>query len=156
MTRSILQCHAHLPPIIGTKPLTKATHTNCLPKGVTFSCFGLSQNPNTHIQPLPMTVGPQPSPGSYTPNNGPQNKQVPSFVAPQAASSIAAPCPAVAGWQPWMSPYAYEVVLLPTIVKRSYGCGSNFVERYRSLPHSLVVKHMDRRIAGKDSLGQLN
>lgn len=79
----------------------------------------VSQNPNTHMQPLHMTFGLQPSPGSYTPNNGPENKQVPIFVAPQAASSIAAPCPAVAAqWQRWMSRYAYEVVLLP-LVKRS-------------------------------------
>lgn len=70
----------------------------------------VSQNPNTPIQPSPMTFGPQPSPGFYTPNNGPQNKQVPAFVAPQAASSMAAPYPAVAAqWQPWMSPYAYEL-----------------------------------------------
>lgn len=116
----------------------------------------VSQNPNTPIQPSPMTFGPQPSPGFYTPNNGPQNKQVPAFVAPQAASSMAAPYPAVAAqWQPWMSPYAYEVVLLPTMVKKCYGCGNNFVERYRSPPHNLVVKHMDKRIAGKDTLGQL-
>jgi len=54
-----------------------------------------------------------------------------------------------------MSPYSYEVVLLPTKVKKCYGCGSDFVEKYRSSPYNLVIKHMDKRIIGKDPLGQL-
>ena len=90
---------------------------------------------------------------SYTPQNGTQNQQALNFIVPKASSSMTASCPAQ--WQPWMSPYAYEVVLLPNIVKKCYGCGSNFVEKYRSSPHNLVIKHMDRRIAGKDSFGQL-
>ena len=54
-----------------------------------------------------------------------------------------------------MSPYGYEVILLPNMVKKCYGCGSSFVGKYRNSRFNLVIKHMDKRIAGKDSLGQL-
>ena len=61
---------------------------------------------------------------------------------------------AASRWHPWMSPYGYEVILLPNMVKKCYGCGSKFVGKYRNSRFNLVIKHMDRRIAGKDSLGQ--
>ena len=132
----------------------------------TVSQSAVPQNPYPHMQPMPMVFDPRPSPGLCTPDNRTQHQPVPStnihpssgptFVNPHTTVSTAAPCPAAASqWQPWMSPYAYEVVLLPNIVQKCYGCGSNFVAKYRSSPYNLVIKHMDRRIAGKDTLGQL-
>ena len=61
-----------------------------------------------------------------------------------------------ATWHLGMSPHKYEVVVLKPAVKNFYGCGSLFVERYRRAPFNLVVKHMDRRVTGKDDrTGQL-
>ena len=55
-----------------------------------------------------------------------------------------------------MSPHKYEVVVLKPIVKTCYGCGSPFADKYRSSPYNLVVKHVDRRVTGKnDHTGQL-
>ena len=78
------------------------------------------------------------------------------FVNTPGAVSMAAPFPASSPqWQPWMSPYPYEVVLLQNKVQKCYGCGNNFVDKYRATPFNLIIKHTDKRIAGKDSLGQL-
>ena len=55
-----------------------------------------------------------------------------------------------------MSPHKYEVVTLKSSVKCCYGCGNSFAEKYRSPPYNLVVKHVDRRVTGKnDFTGQL-
>lgn len=59
-------------------------------------------------------------------------------------------------WHSGMSPQKYEVVVLKPSVKTCYGCGSPFIDKYRSFPYNLVVKHIDRRVTGKnDHTGQL-
>ena len=35
-------------------------------------------------------------------------------------------------------------------VKKCYGCGDNFAEKFRQPPHNIVVKHVDRRQVRKD------
>lgn len=45
----------------------------------------------------------------------------------------------------------YEFVLLELCVKKCYGCGVNFVEKYRWLLCNLVVKYLDRWVLGKSS-----
>jgi hypothetical protein len=53
-------------------------------------------------------------------------------------------------WHSGLSPYNYEIVILARNVKKCYGCGQDFVEKYRQPPHNIAVKHFDRRITGKD------
>ena len=55
-----------------------------------------------------------------------------------------------------MSPHKYEILLLPSKVKKCYCCGSGFIEKYRNLPFNLVVKHVDRRVMRRnEQTGQL-
>jgi len=35
-------------------------------------------------------------------------------------------------------------------VKKCYGCGDNFAEKFRQPPHHIVVKHVDRRQVHRD------
>ena len=53
-------------------------------------------------------------------------------------------------WHSGMAPNRYEIVLLERIVKKCYGCLNDFVDKYRSSPYNLVIKHLDRRVTGKD------
>lgn len=53
-------------------------------------------------------------------------------------------------WHSGMAPNRYQVVLLDPIVKKCYGCGNAFADKYRRSPYNLVLKHVDRRITGKD------
>ena len=50
-----------------------------------------------------------------------------------------------------MSPHPYHLVALRTNVKKCYGCGALFVKKFRQPPYNIVVKHVDRRVVGKDS-----
>ena len=59
------------------------------------------------------------------------------------------------GWHSGRSPHAYEIVLLQPNVKKCYGCEAEFVERFRHPPNNLIVKHLDKRVTGKSSDGQL-
>lgn len=59
-------------------------------------------------------------------------------------------------WHSGMSPHKYEIVLLPSKVKKCYGCGSDFREKYRNPQFNLIVKHMDRRLLRRnEQTGQL-
>ena len=59
-------------------------------------------------------------------------------------------------WHSGMSPFPYGVVLLPNNVRKCYGCGNDFAEKYRKPPFNLIVKHVDRRIIKKcEQTGQL-
>ena len=59
-------------------------------------------------------------------------------------------------WHSGMSPFPYEVVLLPNNVRKCYGCGNDFAEKYRKPPFNLIVEHIDRRIIKKcEKTGQL-
>ena len=49
-----------------------------------------------------------------------------------------------------MSPHKHEVVTLKPSAKCCYGCGNSFADKYRSPPYNLVVKHIDRRVTGKN------
>ena len=40
-------------------------------------------------------------------------------------------------------------MLLPNNVRKCYGCGNEFPEKYRKPPFNLIVKHVDRRIIKK-------
>ena len=35
-------------------------------------------------------------------------------------------------------------------MKKCYGCGDNFSEKFRQPPHNTVVKHFDHRVVRKD------
>ena len=71
------------------------------------------------------------------------------LLAPPLASSQAM-------WHSGMSTNKYKFVLLESCVKKCYGCGVNFAEKHRRTPCNLIVKHLDRKVLGKNSLtGQL-
>ena len=53
-------------------------------------------------------------------------------------------------WHSGLSPHSYYLVALPTNVKRSYRCGDMFAEKFRQTPHTIVVKHVDRRMVRRD------
>ena len=55
-------------------------------------------------------------------------------------------------WHAGMSPNPYEVVLLDRRVTKCYGCGQTFAEKFRQSSFNLVLKHVDRRVTGKNSL----
>ena len=46
--------------------------------------------------------------------------------------------------------YHYDLIILPTNVRRCYGCNCEFVDKYRQEPYNIIVKHVDRRIVQKD------
>ena len=62
-------------------------------------------------------------------------------------------CSVFDSWNSSMSPYPYELVLLPNSVTKCYGCHHEFTAAYRMPP--IVVRHMDRRITGRDQSGRL-
>ena len=53
-------------------------------------------------------------------------------------------------WHSGLSPNSYYLVALPTNVKKCYGCGDMFAEKFRQAPHNIVVKHVDRRVVRRD------
>ena len=54
-----------------------------------------------------------------------------------------------------MSPHPYEIVTLPSNVKKCYGCGTVFSEKSRTAPHNFWIKHVDNRVIGKNVNGHL-
>lgn len=53
-------------------------------------------------------------------------------------------------WHSGYSPHRYELVTLPPNVRKCYGCGQEFCEKYRQSPFNIVVKHVDRRLIRRD------
>ena len=53
-------------------------------------------------------------------------------------------------WHSGHSPYRYELIELPSKVKKCYGCGLEFSEKFTQSPHNIVVKHVDRRLVRRD------
>ena len=49
-------------------------------------------------------------------------------------------------WHAGMSPHPYSLCILSNIVKKCYGCGTEFNDKYRVPPCNIVVKHVDRRV----------
>ena len=60
------------------------------------------------------------------------------------------PSAAAGAWHLGLSSYCYYLVALPKNVKKCYGCGDNFSEKFRQSPHNIVVKHFDRRVVRRD------
>ena len=58
-------------------------------------------------------------------------------------------------WHSGLSPHRYELKLLPSNVQKCYGCGRHFVDKYRKAPHNVIIKHVDRRVRGTDTMGNL-
>ena len=58
-------------------------------------------------------------------------------------------------WHSGLSPNPYEIVLLPSNVQKCYGCGAAFAEKSRSAPYNLCIKHVDKRLIGKNADGRL-
>ena len=53
-------------------------------------------------------------------------------------------------WHSGLSPHPYEVVEKAKEVVKCYGCGQNFAN---NIVFNLVIRHIDRRIRGKNSNG---
>ena len=53
-------------------------------------------------------------------------------------------------WHSGYSPHRYELVTLPPNVRKCYGCGQEFCEKYRQSPFNIVFKHVDRRLIRRD------
>ena len=110
-----------------------------------------SQSQNAHqiqLSPLcPASRNPPPChPYPSTFQTHPPN--VPFQNAPPPFSPIQ---PSAGTWHSGLSPHPYNLVALPKNVKKCYGCGAFFAEKYRQSPYNIVVKHVDRRLRGKDS-----
>jgi hypothetical protein len=61
-------------------------------------------------------------------------------------------CYVLSELKPPFTLYHYELIILPTNVRRCYGCNCEFVglDKYRQEPYHIIVKHVDRRIVQKD------
>ena len=60
------------------------------------------------------------------------------------------PSAAAGAWHSGLSPHSYYRAALPKSMKKCYGCGDNFSEKFRQPPHNTVVKHFDHRVVRKD------
>ena len=110
-----------------------------------------------------------PSPGPCPPENCPHHKPAlstnfhrltdPTFFTLHAAVSTAASSPTVLhqlSGNHGCHHMGLRLYFYQLIVHKCYGCGSNFVDKYRYSPYNqLSIKQINRMIAGKDSLGQL-
>ncbi|KAL9961693.1 hypothetical protein ACROYT_G030688 [Oculina patagonica] len=73
------------------------------------------------------------------------------FQAAPPHRSFSIPASAAVGaWHSGLSPNLYYLVALPKCVKKCYGCGDNFSEKFRQSSHNIVVKHFDRRVVRRD------
>ena len=70
-------------------------------------------------------------------------------AAPQAGSSLPRQAQGE-GWHSGCSPHKYELVTLPSNVKKCYGCGQEFSDRLRQSPNNIVLKHIDCRLVRRD------
>ena len=90
-------------------------------------------------------------PHPYTPLFQVHPQSVPSQVAPLHRPFSSFQLSAAAGtWHSGLSPHSYYLVALPTNVKKCYGCGDMFAEKFRHTPYNIVVKHVDRRVVRRD------
>ena len=74
----------------------------------------------------------------------------PETTVPAHASSPQQSVPPPYQWHSGLSPYTYEIVRLPYNVQKCYGCSTAFCEKYRNAPNNSVIKHIDRRVIGKN------
>lgn len=126
----------------------------------TVGSFLASSNGRPSMSPVASTVTSNNSSNlSYISS---QWSSLPAFTAfsaettfPAHASSPQQSVPPPYQWHSGLSPYTYEIVRLPSNVQKCYGCSTAFCEKYRSAPNNLVIKHIDRRVIGKNSAGNL-
>ena len=50
-----------------------------------------------------------------------------------------------------MSPSIYELIITPPTVRKCYGCGNDLGDKYKTPPCNIIIKHVDKRVTGKDS-----
>ena len=74
----------------------------------------------------------------------------PETTVPAHASSPQQSVPPPYQWHSGLSPYTYEIVRLPSNVQKCYGCSTAFCEKYRNAPNNSVIKHIERRVIGKN------
>ena len=98
---------------------------------------------NFHNDPIMMRMN---SINNSTVNYGTTFSQLSTMQLPSTSTSTS-PI-----WHSGMSPHDYELIPLPTNVRKCYGCGNEFVDKYRSHPYDIIVKHVDRRVMRKDHL----
>ena len=67
-------------------------------------------------------------------------------VLPQGSSRV---------WHSGLSPYPYEIAVLPNNFSVCYGCHSKFLDLERAFPSNLIIKHRDCRITGRSPKGEL-
>ena len=65
------------------------------------------------------------------------------------------PWPAQNEWHSGMSPSPYELILTPSAVRKCYGCGDQLSDKYKKRPSNFIVRHVDKRVTGKDPTGKL-
>ena len=54
-------------------------------------------------------------------------------------------------WNSSMSPSIYELIITPPTVRKCYGCGNDLGDKYKTPPCNIIIKHVDKRVTGKDS-----
>lgn len=142
-TQSVTPASAPLPE--RTTHIGSANHINARPKGSLQTPqllpFALQQHEiarETNVFGLPMMSFPAPQPNP-TQTMDRSSQMLPAFMSQQEPP-----------WHSGMSPNAYEFILMPSKVKKCYGCGSNFVNKYRTAPHNIIIKHIDKRVIGRD------
>lgn len=70
------------------------------------------------------------------------NPQLPLWAPPQTPVQAPVSMTQIPHWHASMSPNAYKVVLTPIKVKKCYGCGCDFADKYGSSPSNLIIKHV--------------
>ena len=101
------------------------------------------------IQPRIQTF---PQPPAYPQPPFPQPLlQQPSFPqSPMPCAGLQPP------WNSSMSPSIYELVITPPNVRKCYGCGNDLGDKCKTPPCNITIKHVGKRVTGKDSTtGQL-
>ena len=104
--------------------------------------------------------------GGFQPGQGMNQFYMPlSYGTPHAAlqnvatvlggQALRPSMPPALTWHSGMSPYPYEIAVLPAGVSKCYGCGKEFAEKYRTEPHNIIIRHRDRRIRGRDASGRI-
>ena len=87
------------------------------------------------------------------PHGGAIYQTVPTFPAANGMfQQQASPVNPNFAWHSGLSAHNYEVVLLRPSVRNCYGCGNPFGDKYRSSPNNVIVKHVGRRVTGRNNL----
>ena len=101
------------------------------------------------------TIGEPPQPLNTDANFRTPQAQVSISTTPSPVPYQSLHQPITLQWHSGFSPYQYTLCELPPAVKKCYGCGEEFSQNYRMPPNNAIVKHVDRRLRGRDEKGQL-